>query len=358
MRHSRRRARRVGVLLFAVLPALAAADDAFQWSGFAIARGTSGAKAPLDADPLSGQLQLGLDWSNSPKLTLHLGLLARTDADDTEHGYAGTPEAYVESDLRHGANRFKLRAGAFFLPTSRENVDALWENPYTISSSALNTWFGQELRPIGIDASYLRGGARIGATLFRGNDTFGALPVDLGWSLSDRWALLGQDTPTAFDFYSSVSAETDHRLGYSARAGWSATNFSVLFTHIDNRADALPHGEYYNWGTRFEVLGFDASLGDWTLAGEGGWGPTTIKVSGVEFRSDLRAAYLLGSRRFRRHRVSLRIDWYRGGRQDGEALTLAYFWTPPGHASLGCEFLATNDTARAILQLRYGFARR
>ena len=42
---------------------------------------------------------------------------------------------------------------------SRENVDALWENAYAVSSSALNSWFGEELRPIGFDVSWVRAGA-------------------------------------------------------------------------------------------------------------------------------------------------------------------------------------------------------
>ena len=31
----------------------------------------------------------------------------------------------------------RLRAGSFFLPTSRENVDLLWTSPYSITYSAL-----------------------------------------------------------------------------------------------------------------------------------------------------------------------------------------------------------------------------
>ena len=75
------------------------------------------------------------------------------------------PEAYVEAHLPARGSRLKLRAGAFFLATSRENVDALWENAYAISSSALNSWFGEELRPIGLDASWMRGRALIGSDL-------------------------------------------------------------------------------------------------------------------------------------------------------------------------------------------------
>jgi hypothetical protein len=191
------RGRRVRWVVAAVAASLSSASrldatDALQWSGFALVRGATKASVPLDSDRIQAQVQLGIDWSSSPAFLAHVHLLARTDDGDSQRGYAGTPEAYVEGLLHPGAHRIRLRAGAFFLATSRENVDALWENPYAISSSALNTWFGEELRPIGVDVSWTRGGAIVGATVFRGNDTLGALPLQPGWALGDRWTLLGQ----------------------------------------------------------------------------------------------------------------------------------------------------------------------
>src|SRR5262249_48577180 len=83
------------------------------------------------------EAHLGVDWTPAQWLTVHAHGLARKRG--------GLVEAYV--DLRKGD--FRLRAGQFFLPTSRENTDKLWSSPYTISFSALNTWIGEELRPIG-----------------------------------------------------------------------------------------------------------------------------------------------------------------------------------------------------------------
>jgi opacity protein-like surface antigen len=331
------------------------AADAVQVSGFADVRGATTAQNPLDGDNASAQIQAGLDWSPSPYFLAHLHLLARTDDGHSQRGHAGTPEAYVEAHLPAGESRFKLRAGAFFLPTSRENVDALWENPYAISSSALNSWFGEELRPIGLDLSWLRGGLTLGATVFRGSDTFGALPVDPGWSLNDRWTLLGQKVPAGQDF-ASVSAENDHRLGWSARAGWSSRQLSVLFTHIDNRGDGLPYGDLYNWKTRFDVVGFDYRRGDWTLAGETGWGPTELFFPGGSFEADLRASYLLLSRRRGRARATARFDAFSNGATHKHALTLAAFWTPVPKLSLAIELAAGGGERRGLADLRYRFA--
>jgi hypothetical protein len=330
-------------------------DDAFQLSGFADVRGTTKAANPFDADNASAQIQAGFDWSPSPIFLAHLHLLARTDDGDSEKGHAGTPEAYVEAHLPVGGSRVKVRAGAFFLPTSRENVDALWENPYAISSSALNSWFGEEFRPIGLDVSWMHRGATIGATVFRGNDTFGALPLDPGWSLHDRWTVLGQKVETG-DYYTSVSAETDHRLGWSARAGWSSHEFSVLFTHIDNRSDGLRHGDFYNWKTRFDVAGFDYSRGDWTVAGETGWGPTELYYPGGRFEADLRASYLLLSRRFGRGRGTARFDAFSNGASHKHALTLAAFWTPLPKLTLAIELSAGGGEQRGLADLRYRFS--
>src|SRR5204863_8816924 len=115
----------------------------------------------------------------------HVHLLARDDAEGSKHGRVGIVEAYVEAKLHPGRDRVRILAGAFFLPTSRENIDALWATPYTITPSALNSWLGEELRPIGVDVSYRHRTAKAGtfsggATLFGGNDTFGELLIGRG----------------------------------------------------------------------------------------------------------------------------------------------------------------------------------
>lgn len=351
------------VLLAGAAGAPASAQEALQWGGFASLRGGSHDSGPLETDEFGAQLQLGLDWSASPSFLAHVHLLARTDDGEAKRGHAGTPEAYLEFNAPLGPGRLRLRGGAFFLPTSRENVDALWENPYALSSSALNTWFGEELRPVGLDATWMQDGFLAGATLFRGNDTFGALPVDRGWALHDRWTLLGAKVQSG-DYFTSVSAETDGRLGYSARAGYGKGSFAALFTHVDNRSDGRLYGDLYNWTTRFELVGAELAHGDWTLAGEFGWGPTSLVFPGGSATDELRAGYLLLSRRLARARASLRVDAWRGSYRGTDemrwdrAVTAAFFWTPLPRLRAGVELAASRDAARALFDLRYGFARR
>jgi len=175
-------ARRFSQFAYALLAVLAPSNlhaaDTLQWSGFADFRGTATPDGlPLRSDSVSAQAQLGIDWRPSVFFDAHIHLLARTEDDDSKRGHAGIVEAF----LQQKADRFRFKEGAFFLPTSRENVDALWATPYTITPSALNSWLGEELRPIGVDVAYtIRNSLTAGATIFRGNDTFGALPAARG----------------------------------------------------------------------------------------------------------------------------------------------------------------------------------
>lgn len=338
---------------------MASSSDTIQWSGFLLARGGSIPDSPaLEQDSASAQIQLGIDWLPSPLFGGHIHLLGRTDDGGAEHGKAGVVEAYLEANAVPYGDRIRIRAGAMFLPASFENVDALWENPYTITPSALTTWFGEEFRPIGIDMTWFHEGFKGGATVFRGNDTFGALPPVRGWALRDHWILLGEKIPVDDEYVTSVSDETDGRLGWSARGGWSGKNLSFQFTHIDNRSDALEHGDLLNWNTQFDLLGGDFSTENWTIAGESGWGPTAVIVHGATFVSDIRAHYLLVSRRFRNTRVTIRADAFDNGKSNGQAFTAAWIRTSRARIQTALEMTASEGDSRVLFELRYHFAKR
>lgn len=366
----RRRAIGVLVLATATIALQARAADVFEWSGFALLRAAAHddvppaedvfvGDAPLDDDALSAQVQMGIDWRPSLRFGGHAHLLARSEGDGSRRGRVGIVQAYLDQNFERGAHRLRLTEGAFFLPTSRENVDALWESPYTITSSALNSWIGEELRPIGVDAAYTVRRQWTGAvTLFTGNDTLGSLPAVRGWSMRDHWALLGEHLRVDNEYFTSVSAETDHRFGWTARGRWNNDRASAQITHLDNRSDALSHGELFNWATRFTILGADYSIDDWTIAAEYGWGPTDIIITGEgRFRTDLRAGYFLVSRRLANGRASLRADVFSLDADDQLAITAAYFWTPRGKVRAGIEGIVAGEEWRVAIELRYSFAR-
>ena len=362
--------RRLNFLVFLIVAGMAVpvnGADSLQWSGFALFRHTGSADGSpfYDDGGLSGQLQAGVDWIPSMTFSCHLHAIARTEDFDSRRGLAGLTQAYFELNVPRGQDRIRVLGGAFFLPTSRENVDALWESPYTITPSALNSWFGEEFRPIGIDASYtIRRTFTIGGTVFRGNDTLGSFPADRGWALRDHWALLGEHLFVyeeigdghAEPYYTSVSAENDGRLGWSVRARWQGQFASAQFTHIDNNSDGLEYGQLLNWDTQFDLVSADYTRDDWTLAAEYGWGPTTVVFNGQRFPSDLSTYYLLASRRFNKARISVRGDWWSVDDTDGQAVTAAFFWSPRGPWRGGLEVTATDDDTRALVEARYHFS--
>jgi len=343
-----------------VIATTASASDSLQWSGFALLRASnSTGGVPLDDDTTAAQLQIGIDWRPSVTYGAHIHLIARNDADGGRRARVGATEAYLEQNLHRGDDRIHIMEGAFFLPTSRENVDALWESPYTITPSALNSWLGEEFRPIGVDASYTwRHSITGGVTVFSGNDTFGALPASRGWMMRDHWALLGEHLPVDADYYTSVSAETDHRLGWSSRIRWNNDHASLQLTHIDNRSDALEHGELFNWSTRFDIAGGDITINDWTIAAESGWGPTVIRFPPAAYSNNLVASYLLVSRRFGNSRATIRGDAFQSGPIHKHALTLAWLWSPPGKVRTGIEVVSVGGDRRVSLEMRYSFSGR
>jgi hypothetical protein len=347
------------VLLSVLLTCTANAAESLTFSGFALLRPETPAGFLFDDDSLSAQVQLGIDWHPSPGFRAQVHLLARNEGDKARRGRAGIVQAFAEKNLFVAGDRVRLMAGAFFLPTSRENVDNLWETPYTISSSALNTWLGEEFRPLGVDATYIKrtqraGSFTAGGTVFAGNDTFGALPIDRGWAIHDRWTLLGEHVLARTNTYTSVSAETDGRVGWSGRAKWNNDRVAIQFTRIDNRSDALRHGELSNWETRFDIAGTQVSLGPWTVAGEAGWGTTVIETRRGPRSSDIAARYLLLSRHIGKFRASIRADDFKAGSDPrGHAFTGAVFWNVHPRLRLGVEAITAGGEHRLAVELRY-----
>ncbi|HKO55167.1 MAG TPA: hypothetical protein VJ276_04770, partial [Thermoanaerobaculia bacterium] len=198
--------------------------------------------------------QLGFDWQAAEWLNLH----AQGVADDD---HAGITEGFA--DVHRGPLR--LRAGLFFLPTSRENREDLWTSPYTITLSAVNSWIAEEFRPVGAELQWRHGDlVTVAGTAFRGNDTAGALLAWRGWQLHSRLATYGDVHPLpplhpAFaeqraDGTTAFGRDLDGRLGFAGRARVATPDrWSLQFAHVDNRGDRLLRRGEYAWQTRFNI---------------------------------------------------------------------------------------------------------
>lgn len=282
-----------------------------------------------DRAALFGTAQLGLEWTPNEHFDLHVSGVGRHDALGTD---AGIVEAYVDARTEFGLDAVQLRAGQFFLPTSRENKDELWTSPYTVSFSALNSWIGEEVRPIGIDLQYRHTTSRghtlsAAATAFRGNDSMGALLAWRGWAVSNRLSTYNELLPLpplAFfplqrtDGTKPFGSDLDGRTGYSARVRYAVPQRgNVQYTFLDNRGDRELHRGEYAWATKFHLLGVE--LGDpdrLVLAGEYMQGSTTMGHGPVYVDADFFAAYLLVSGKRGRNRVSARYELFNTEEQD------------------------------------------
>ncbi|HKB78788.1 MAG TPA: hypothetical protein VKH35_03635 [Thermoanaerobaculia bacterium] len=395
------RGRWLGVVVW--LLAVCANAQVFRVSGFLIARGINVESQPswlaggfgrLDAGARSAgsstnthqeEAQLAVDWTPSQWFTLHAHGVARDEPQAAGGRRGGLVEAYIDLHHDFGANGLRLRAGEFFLPTSRENTDPLWNSPYTISFSALNTWIGEEFRPVGAELQWVRltpvavitaaGGA------FRDNDTMGTLLGWRGWSIGNRLSVYGETLPlpplrSLHDPHGFVDQrpdgtqpfgpDLDGRTGFTARVRASIPDRALLqFARIDNRADRDEYRGEYAWQTRLNLLSaeLDGQHGT-TLAAEYGWGSTGMGFAPRAF-VDLTyyAAYALVSQKFGRNRFSVRLDAFNTRDRDhsiaetndesGRAWTLAWFFEPHPSVRLGTEF--ANISARRLAAAESGF---
>lgn len=370
------------LLAIAFAVAVTASAQTFDLTGYVAARGANatGPESWLDGgfgrleidDILDAHAHLGIDWRPAPSLELH--------ASGTEDGVV---EAHATLRRELALDEVQVRAGMFFLPTSRENRDDNWASPYTISFSALNTWIAQEVRPIGVDVQYRhilsRGHAVTGgATAFRGNDTMGTLLGWRGWSIGDRLSAWGEVLPLPplgslqgpfalqrDDGTRPFGRDLDGKTGYSARLRYGVPQRgNVQYTYLDNNGDRELHGNEYSWETRFHLLG--AEIGDperLVLAAEYLAGDTHMGVpTGVA--AHFRTAYLLASHKRGRNRWSMRYERFHVRDEDrlplgenndesGHAWTLTWMLDVASHLRAALEFTEVTGDRRAAGQ--YGF---
>ena len=106
-----------------------------------------------------------------------------------------TPVDLLEAYIRYRpvsttAWRWSVKAGAFFAPFSLENTELGWSPYWTITSSAINSWFGEEFRTIGgefdLEWRDQAGTLTMAASAFGLNEPAGVMMADRGWTLDDQ----------------------------------------------------------------------------------------------------------------------------------------------------------------------------
>ena len=235
-----------------------------------------------DSDGLTVS-RMFVDYSMRLMDTVH-GHLALEAYDDDSGSVLDFTEAFVEwRPVPRSATRYRLKLGAFYPKISLENVQPGWSSPYTISSSAINTWVAEEIRAVGAELSLSRRLGSLGdahtlsaqAAVFYGNDPAGALIAWKGWSAHDRQsrftdelklAPLPQIQPGRMfelqDPFIPPFREIDNRAGYYINGEWRVgQRLALRIMHYDNRGDpaAFEDGQYA-WHTKFNHLGAQLAL--------------------------------------------------------------------------------------------------
>jgi hypothetical protein len=378
---------------FAVLLLLLAAAPAFaqfDLQGYVAARGanTTGPASWLDRDfgrletggdhdDVTGVAQLGFEWTATNWLDVQVS--AAGNQDDF-----GLVEAFADVHGHLRNDELRLRAGQFFLPTSRENKGELWTSPYSISFSALNTWIAEEVRPVGAELEWrhtrTNGDVLTGAgTAFRGNDSMGALLGWRGWTVGSRLSTYDEVLPlpplqsldTFFadqrdDGTKPFGKDLDGRTGIAARVRWSRPErMNVQYAWLDNRGDRQLYAGEYAWRTKFHLV--SAELGnpdDLVLAAEYITGSTGMGIATAGFAQlDFHAGYVLISEKRGRNRWTARYDLFGTDEQDftpaesndesGRSWTLSWLYDLRPHLRLGAEMTQIAGDRPAAAQ--YGF---
>ncbi len=190
-----------------------------------------------------------------------------------------SPRGWLEwRPVPSSAWRSNLKIGAFYAPISLEHRASGWTNPYTIDSSALNTWWARELRTIGIGYELehlgIAAGGRfdygVSAAVFGWNDPAGVVLAFRGFSLNDRQTpLFGRIGTYAYGGREQrvIFSEIDDRPGYHVGAYIkSDSGVELRGLHYDNRADPSvekPSIEDYAWHTEFDSLGLALGRPAW-----------------------------------------------------------------------------------------------
>lgn len=332
------------------------------------------------------QISLLLDAEVTPVLTAHIHVNA--DAEPDEAGLrarADLVEAFVlyRPELSPRV-RLRLKGGAFFPPVSLEHEGPAWTSPYTITGSAANSWIGEEVRTVGAEATVVlksdRDEIRLTGAGFGSNDPAGTLLAWRGWAIHDRQTGfgdrlsypevpgMGPGLPFALNArWVEPLVEVDGRVGwYAGAAVKRAGVYEARALRYDNRGlQTVFDGKQYAWMTRFNSFGLRLEL------------PGRVHVLGQYMEGDTHmgrtpagdeavvvpfyAVYGLVSVPVRRHRFSVRYDWFRTededvlsgldpNGEDGTAWTACYAFEATKGVRLAAEVIRV-ESDRAVRPL-------
>lgn len=274
-------------------------------------------------------------------------------------------EAYVRyRPVSTSRWRWTFKAGAFFPPISLENTGPGWTPEWTLTSSAVNSWVGQELRTIGGEASVeWRGDVdlfSVTAAAYGWNEPAGTAIQGYGWVLNDRAVGLFDNlrlpSQGGAPSYSYQFRQFDNVVGWYAGASWERPDIGrISLLRYDNGADPSAHDSYeYGWRTHFWSLAFSTELGPVTLLAQGLAGSTVVApFAGFVSTTDFWAYYILAGVERGDWRFAARFDHFGTGEiapsrppradEHGIAGTAAVTWSPRKWMSVTAETIVLDS---------------
>ncbi|MGN6848336.1 MAG: hypothetical protein ACTHJK_02480 [Sphingomicrobium sp.] len=257
---------------------LVAVDGERSWVDGGFGKLRSGSDGDLRVQPQLGNVSLV--WK--PQLSWALGAVVVGSVLGGQRTDAGLAQAYLTYRPMRGSSNlaFSARAGLMWPPISLEHEGADWHVKDSITPSAINSWIGEEVRPVAAEGtiSTSLGAHKLRATaaIFAANDTAGTLLTFRGWALHDRTTLAfrGQPLPPLGPFTGHQAPFTHplidlhggfaHRPGYYAKLAWAPpVPLRLELFHYDNRVDpqTVTLTPEWGWRTRFDDAGLVADLG-------------------------------------------------------------------------------------------------
>lgn len=257
---------------------LVAVDGEKSWLDGGYGKLRSGSHGELRAQPQLGNVDI--IWQ--PQFTWSLAAVVVGSLQGGERTQAGLSQAYLTfRPMRGSKTAFSARAGLMWPPVSLEHEGADWHVKDTITPSAINSWIGEEVRPVAAEATlaFTLGDNKLRATAaaMAANDTSGTLLTFRGWALHDTTTLAfhRQPLPPLDDVIARYQAPFTHPLldihhgfahrpGYFAKLSWQPpvpVRFELF--RYDNRANPMDVNADLEWGwrTQFYDLGIVADLG-------------------------------------------------------------------------------------------------
>ncbi len=316
--------------------------------------------------------QAALEWN--PRLNWEWSAVVDVTAQNGQSQAVDLMQAYVlYKPVPRSATRFEGRAGLFYPPISLEHDGKVWGLTNVITPSAINSWVGEEVKVLGVEAGFSHdfGDQAFGLTggLFTHDDTAGTLLTYRGWALHDIKSTAHGDFPlpplSAFGagvqkVGTSSVLEVDHQIGFYGRAEWRPTGpLTLSALYYDNRGDevGVTDDVQWAWKTTFTNAGLSLKLGEHTrLLAQAMWGRTVMGFptpDGIFADVVFRSAYASLSHEIGPSTLTGRVDLFDvhdhsvvvddNNDESGWALTAAWRRALSEHADVRLEALHVNS---------------